>query len=503
MPSAGARPVGLEGEPLYTRFVRLTNDQWEQSVRDILRLDGPTGQSENFLGSVAGTTDFDNNERVVFVNNTSANDFQLAAEAMADRVTATDAALQQVVATTDPAVFIETLGRRAFRRDLTAEELTAYRAIFDEGAVATETQSAFTKGASWVIATMLQSPHFLYRIELGDAGAPLSGYEMAAKLSLWIRDTTPTEAMLDAAGSLTTAEGAVAQAVQLLEDASAVTVMRKFHGALHKFALYDSIVKTGVPEYREAMNAEFKEASYLFFDRIFSQNLGVREMLTTTVGFVGPNMASIYGIAAPGGGLAEVELPGRVGYFSQAPFMTLWARNNDPDSIHRGARLNLDVLCADPGLPVDVPPIPPAGAGETNREVISNLTSTCAPVCHGQLINPVGFAFENFDGLGRFRETDNGQPVDTSGVYPFQEGDQAFPGAPELMELMASGSQAHQCWSKKMASYALARDIVEADRPLVESLSAVSQESGGSLKEVMLALVRSDAFRIRAVGGAQ
>ena len=503
MPSAGARPVALEGKPIYTRFVRLTNDQWEHSVRDILRLDGPTEQSENFLDAVAGTTDFDNNERVVFVDNTSANDFQRAAEAVADRVTATDAALQQVVATTDPMVFIETLGRRAFRRDLTAEELAAYRAIFDEGAVATETQSAFTKGASWVIATMLQSPHFLYRIELGDAGAPLSGYEMAAKLSLWIRDTTPTEAMLDAAGSLTTAEGAVAQAAQMLEDASAVAVMRKFHGALHEFALFDSIAKTGVPEYREAMNAEFKEASYLFFDRIFTQNLGVREILTTTVGFVGPNMASIYGMSVPGGGMMEVDLPGRVGYFSQAPFMTLWARNNDPDSIHRGARLNLDVLCADPGLPVDVPPIPPAGEGQTNRDVITNLTSTCAQVCHGQLINPVGFAFENFDGLGRFRETDNGQPVDTSGVYPFQEGDKAFQGAPELMELMASGSQAHLCWSKKMASYALARDIVEADRALVESLGEVSRSSGGSLKEVMLALVKSDAFRIRAVGGAQ
>src|SRR5690606_694636 len=159
---------------------------------------------------------------------------------------------------------------------------------------------------------------------------------------------------------------------------------------------------------------------------------------------------------------------------------------NDPDSIHRGARLNLDVMCADPGLPVDVPPIPPAMEGETNREVISNLTSGCAPVCHGELINPVGFAFENFDGLGRSRETDNGEPVDTSGVYPFQEGERAFQGAPELMELMASGSQAHQCWAKKMASYALARDIVEADRPLVESLGAVSQQSAGSLKQVML-----------------
>jgi hypothetical protein len=501
-PSSGPRPVSLKGEPLYTRFVRLTNDQWELSVREILRLSTPTGESDLFLDAVAGTTDFDNNERVLAVDNTAANDFQRAAEKMADQVTATDQALQQVVATTDPDTFIRTFGRRAFRRDLTADEVTAYRAIFDDGTTATGSQSTFTKGAGWVIATVLQSPHFLYRIELGDTGMPLSGYEMAAKLSLWLRDTTPSDAMLDAASSFANADGAASQASQMLDDAAATAVMRKFHAALHKFALFDSIAKTGVQGYSEAMNPEFTEASYRFFDRIFEQGLGVRDILTSTVGFAGPNMAPIYGVTVQGNAIVEVDLPGRVGFFSQAPFMTLWARNNVPDSIHRGARLNLDVLCADPGLPEDVPPIPSAGAGETNREVISNLTQTCARVCHGELINPLGFAFENFDGVGRFRDTDNGEAVDTSGTYPFQEGRISFADAPELMELMASGSQAHQCWSKKMASYALSRDIVEADRPLVQSLGGISQGSGGSLKQVMLALIENDAFRVRA-GGAQ
>jgi hypothetical protein len=306
--------------------------------------------------------------------------------------------------------------------------------------------------------------------------------------------------MLDQASSFTTPEGAATQAAQLLDQAAAIEVMRKFHGALHKFALFDSIAKTGVVGYSEDMNPELKEASYQFFDRIFRENLGVREMLTSTVGFAGPAMASIYGITVPGNSVMEVDLPERVGYFSQAPFMTLWARNNVPDSIHRGARLNLDVMCLDPGLPVDVPSIPAAMAGETNREVITGLTEGCAAYCHGDLINPIGFAFESFDGLGRFRDMDNGQPVDTSGVYPFQEGELAFTGAPELMELMASGNQAHRCWSKKMASYALERDIVESDRPLVEALGAVSRETGGSLKDVMVALVRTDAFRLR-VGG--
>lgn len=498
------RPLALEGEPVFTRFVRLTNDQWENSVRDILRLDGPTGVSETFLDAVAGTTDFDNNERVLAVDNSNWSDFQTAAERVADRVTETDAALQRVVATNDANTFIRTLGRRAFRRDLTEAEVTEFRAVFDEGAILQEgNQSELTRGARWVISTMLQSPHFLYRIELGDAGAPLSAHEMAAKVSLWIRDTTPTDSMLDAASAFATAEGAASQAQQMLEDPAALAVMRKFHGELYKFALYDSITKTGVDGYSEAMNPEFKESSYRFFDRVFTENLGVREILTSRVAFVGPNMAPIYGVSVSGNGMTQVELPDRAGYFSQAPFLTLWSRNNTPDSIHRGARLNLDTLCADPGLPdMVLPPVPSALPGETNRMIVTELTGECAGVCHGQLINPIGFAFENFDGVGRFRDTDNGLPVDTTGSYPFVEGYLPFSGATELMEHMASGVQAHQCWAKKMASYALSRDLVETDRPLVESLAEISRDSNGSLKEVMVALVKSDVFRTRA-GGVQ
>lgn len=500
-PSSGPRPVNLQGEPLYTRFVRLTNDQWEHSVRDILRLNAPTGVSEGFQHAVGSTTDFDNNERVVFVDNTSWLDFQAAAEAVAAQVTATDAALQNVVATTDAATFVKTLGRRAFRRDLTDAEVTTYQGLHTQGSTVVEgTMSAFTKGARWVISALLQSPSFLYRSELGDDGAPLSGYEMAAKLSLWIRDTTPTDAMLDGANAFTTAEGAASQAAEMLEDAAATTVMEKLHGELYTFALYDSIAKTGVTGYSEAMNAEFKQAAVRFFERIFTKDLGVRDILTSTVGFAGPALAPIYGVTVTGTQVTEINLPDRVGFFAQAPFLALWARNNDPDSIHRGARINLDTLCADPGLPSIVPSIPAATAGQTNRMVIEELTSGCASVCHGEIINPIGFAFEGFDGLGRARDTDNGQAVNTAGVYPFAEGSKPFAGASELMELMASGTQAHQCWAKKMASYALERDLVETDRPLVESLGAVSQASGASLKQVMVALVKSDSFRTR-VGG--
>jgi hypothetical protein len=502
-PESGPRPVSMVGAPLYTRFVRLTNAQWENAVRDILKLTAATGASDGFLEPVSGTTDFDNNERVVLVDNTIWADFQLAAEKVADKVTATDDALQDVVAGTDPENFIRTFGRRAFRRDLTAAEVTTFKALYDEGSTnELGSQSAYTKGINWVIAGMLQSPHFLYRVEMADNGAPLSGEEMATKLSFWLRDTTPTDAMLDGAASFATADGAASQAETMLGEPATAAVVRKFHDQLYAVPRYDTITKDNVQGYTSALNAELKEAASAFFDRIYTQGLGVRDIVTSTVGFAGPAMARLYGITMQGSGLQQVDLPDRVGYYAQMPFLTLWAINNDPDSIHRGVRINLDTLCADPGLPDEVPPLPPLEEGQTNRERVSGLTGACARVCHGEIINPIGFSFEEFDGLGRFRDMDNGQPVNTAGRYPFAEGTQEFANSGELMGFIANGTQAHQCYAKKMASYATARDLVESERPLVVELGAVSQASGASLKQIMVALVKTDAFRTH-VGGAQ
>jgi hypothetical protein len=491
------------GTPIYSRFLRLTNSQWENSVRDILRLDGPTGQSAQLLHAVAGTTDFDNNERVVTVGSDNWADFQFAAEAVAANVTVTDQTLQAVVATTDPVTFIKTFGRRAFRRQLAPAEVSGYTALFDEGRTLSGAQSEFTKGAALVISTMLQSPHFLYRTELGESGEPLSGYELAAKLSLWIRDTTPSDAMLDAAesGAFDAAEGALSQAQGMLEDPSAIDSIRRMHTQLYKFELLDTITKDGVAGYSDQLRVELRAAASSFFDYIFSQNRGVRDIFTSNVGFAGPLMGALYGMQLDGWKVRQVSLPDRVGWYTQAPFLTQWAINNDPDPIHRGVRINLDSLCFKLGPPAAVlPSVPALEPNQTNRQRFEALTAGCGGTCHNVFINPLGFAFEDYDGLGRHRTTDNGQPVDTSGSYPFRAGTQSFASSAELMQLVAESPEAHQCWAKKLTGYALERDVVDADRPLIEALGAVSQAAGGSLKQVMLALVEQDAFRTRAEG---
>ena len=167
--------LNLEGSPKYYSVVRLTNAQWARSVQDVLRLDAPSGLEQSFQSPVIGTTDFSNNELVLDVNQDSWANFQSAAETLAAQVTATDASLAKVYSGTDPAGFIQTLGRRVYRRPLTTGEQTSYMALFGKGASLLGTRSAFAKGASLVIRAMLQSPFFLNRIEIGAKGTPLSG----------------------------------------------------------------------------------------------------------------------------------------------------------------------------------------------------------------------------------------------------------------------------------------------------------------------------------------
>ncbi len=216
--SGTAHPLDLTGSPQYYRLVRLTNAQWARAVQDVLKLAAPSGLEANFQAAVTGTTDFSNNELVLDVTQRAWSDFQAAAETLAAQVTATDAALRPAYSGTDAAGLISTLGRRAYRRPLTAAETSTYMTLYNTGASLMGTRSAFLKGASLVIRALLQSPHFLFRTEMGANGAALSGYEVAAKLSLWLRGTTPSDALLDSAAGLTTADAAATLATTMLGE---------------------------------------------------------------------------------------------------------------------------------------------------------------------------------------------------------------------------------------------------------------------------------------------
>ncbi|HET9959045.1 MAG TPA: DUF1592 domain-containing protein, partial [Polyangiaceae bacterium] len=505
-PTGSASTVKLESAANYYRVVRLTNDQWTKSVQSVLALASAPTDAENFQSAVAGTTDFTNNEQLLDVDSRAWTDYQAAAEGLAAKVSSDSALLSKLYSGTDGAGFIKAVGRRIYRRPLTSGEQSTYQALFDSAAQFPGTQSAFAKGAGLVLETMLQSPHFLYRTELGPAGSPLTPYEMAAKISLWLRDKTPDDALLDAAGGsgkYDTVDGAAALAQKLLDDGASKAVMRKFHGEFLRFGKFSQLSKVGVANYDPSLNAELAESAYLFFDRIFSSGQGVKDIFLSTKGFVSSRMATLYGgSSGPASGFEERELgANRVGYFTQLPFLILYGRNSSPDSIHRGVNIALDVLCAPLGTFAGViPPLPEVMPGQTNRMRVDEHTKGCGSGCHNAMINPLGFAFENFDGMGAYRTTEkNGNEslaIDASGSFNFMDGPKSYKDSTELMQVLASSQQTHMCYSKRLASFGLQRNIVESDMPMLTRLATAS--ANGSVKQVIVELVKQDAFRVRA-----
>ena len=500
-----APAFNLQGEPLFSRAVQLTNEQWARSVRDILRLPDLPSQANSFLRPVSGFTTFVNNERVLEVSNDLRESYQLAAAEVADSI-GTDAFIARIDAGTDAATFIQKLGLRAYRRPLTAEETTRYQTLFDAGAQLTGDGTEFTRGAKLVVEAMIQSPFFLYRTELSAAGQQLSGYEVAAKLSLWLRGTTPDDATLTKAanGELDTPEGVAALTETMLREDAATETLTNMHAELFKLGRFQELVKF-TEDYDPDTNAELEEASRKYFDRIFDEDLGLREILTGTTGYMGPKMAVLYGLPAPTGNQVVLQDFGaeRPGFFSQVPFLTLLGDDSHSDAIHRGLALNMQVMCADlpkPDFAVSLPPA--AEPGQTDRQRMEAFTGdgTCGATCHGYYINPLGYAFENFDGLGRLRTMDANQPVDTKASYPFATGMKEFDGATELMDIIVNSDEAHRCYAKNLMSYALQRDIVVDDQTMLDQLAQVSKAADGSLKAMVLGLVKSDAFRMRAVG---
>jgi hypothetical protein len=506
--TAGGTGLGLtlEGTPIYARYVRLTHEQWENSVRDLLQLPALPGLSGTFEGDPPGAT-FSNNERGLFVTSGLWSDYETAAETLSQQVTRDAAALSRVSGgTTVAATFIRNFGRRAYRRDLTSAEEATYGMLFTSGATIFASGNAFADGAQLVIETMLQSPHFIYRAESGAAGQPLSGYEVASKLSFLLRNTMPDNALLDAAkaGSLNTPEGIAAQAQTMLDAMPARAAFQRFHTELFAIDRYANIEKdtTLFPRFNAALAADLRTADSQFFDHVFGQGLSFKDLLLSPVAFVNQSTAPLYGMTATGTTFKQVMLGAdRPGFFTRAGFLAYNGTLRDPDPIRRGVDIIHRVMGAADFAPPDgavITPVPDPVAGQTNRERVNAHTGpgTCGASCHGQFINPLGFAFEGFDAMGQIRTMDNGKPVDTTGTYLFADGAKSFTGAPSLLALMAEAPQTHQTYAAHLAEFILARDVVEKDRTFVNTLGQTSM-GATSIKQMALAIMKNPAFTTR------
>jgi hypothetical protein len=506
-----------------TRFARLNHAQWENTVRDLLRLPAASGLSSTFIAEPLRSS-FDTNGGLLTVDQDLWSDYQRAAESLAQRVAHDPkllAALVPAGAPTDVAgkgkAFIQAFGARAFRRPLAQADVDHYTALFAKGPMLFGTADPFIDGVELVITAMLQSPGFLYRGELGtnvvNGRIALDGYEIATRLAYGLTNTMPDDALFAAAGAgtLGTRDGVRAQATRLLATPAAQQMVADFHDQLLHMRDFDGVKKDAktAPLFDGAAADLKTEAKTFVNDIIFTQGRGVTELLTAPYTFGNSRIKQLYGLPAttPKAGtpdpFARIDLDPtqRAGLLTQLGFLSTNAEGGTPNIIIRGVRLARDVLCLNlPPPPDNVPPLPALQPNTTNRQRVAELTKD-APcnVCHTNVINPLGYAFENLDGLGKWRTTDNSLPVDATGTYKLDGATVTFDGPVSFIKAIASTRQAHDCYSRHLVEYIYGRDAdlsTDADANLIASAGARSK-AAMSVKDLILELVTTDSFVTR------
>ena len=220
-----------------------------------------------------------------------------------------------------------------------------------------------------------------------------------------------------------------------------------------------------MPSYNDALNAEFAGVSYLFFDKIFTQGLGVKDILTSTTGFVGPGMAPLYGVTRAGQRLRRARpRPAARRLLLAAPVPDPDGFNADPDSIHRGVSMNLDVLCAKLGPPAaNIPPIPPLDARADQPPAHRHADRRLRRSCHNEHDQPARLrlrALRRHGPVPRHRER---RPDDRlQRQLHVRRRHEDVTGRRRADAGPGATPQTHTCYAKKLASFALQRDVVAA-----------------------------------------
>lgn len=407
--------------------------------------------------------------------------------------------------------FIADFGARAFRRPLSADETKTLTTVYQAGKA-----DGFAPGVQLVVETVLQSPSFVYRTEFGDARsasvAKLSGYEVASRLSYLLWGTMPDAALFAAAksGALDQPEGVRAEAQRLMSDARFASMAADFHTQLFgvsKLSQPGLVSKANVPEFDDALRAAMQDETSRLVADVFRNGDGAwQTLLTAGHSFPSGPLLKLYGVAATAvkaDGRVDFTDGSRVGVLANAGVLASHPSVPTPyGAVHRGKMVRVDLLCGTvPPPPASVKFEVPADADRMpQRKLLEQHQSNPSCVgCH-ELMDPIGYAFEGYDGLGRLRtKYPAGDVIDTSGEIVDTDAAGSFSGPKQLVEKLAASRDVRACVAVQWFRYALGRDPVDADVCSLGALGASLAQARGDVRAGLLAFVTSDAFRLRGV----
>ena len=497
---------------------QLTRSEYQRTVADLLSLGNPDVTAIPPDREVRG---FTNNVTAAFVDEQHLDAYASTATALAARAITDAYAALVPCATQDNACaaqFIDVFGQRAFRRPLVDAEKARYLAIFD----AAITGGDFKKGVELTVRSLLISPSFLFRSELGrDDGQghfELTPYETASALSYTFWGSMPDAPLFAAAasGALANKAEIEAQAKRLLADQRGrATVAQFFYEWLEAPRAYvaskdvASFPKLAVQGAVDTIRSAMREEQDSFVTHVvFDSTRRFDELFNATYTFANASLADYYGLSSAGLGATtqKVELgagSARGGLLTLGMFLFGHARTTASSPTQRGHMIRANLLCEDiPPPPPDVDTaVTPSTPGRTTREQILALTSTgSCPACH-TLQDPIGFGLEGFDGAAVYRTADNGVPIDASGDIKGVLGPQGeelkFNGSRELSNIVGQNPKARSCFTTNYYRFARGYDAKGVDTCAVNKLKNDFIGSDLELPELFVRLALQDSFTTR------
>jgi hypothetical protein len=416
--------------------------------------------------------------------------------------------------------FVREFGLKAFRRPLDAGEQQRYETLMAR-------EPEFLKGAQLVLEAMLQSPNFLFRLDV-TSDPKLKAWATASRLSYSLWDTMPDAELFAAAarGDLATRAGVEKVTRRMLADPRARECLNEFVSQWLRFdrLLTASKDRRKFPLYTRETAVAMTEEARIFFSDLVWNNRNFMTLFTADYGYVSPELAGIYGVKAPPKDFDRVSFPAgseRAGVLGQGLFLALTAKPEESSPTARGLFVREQFLCQHvpdppPGVNTNLPPVTEAKP-QTNRDRMSEHTTnpTCA-TCH-KLVDPIGFGLEKFDATGarrdqfslQFRAAKPGGgrgmapktvnlDIDTDGNVagiPYSR----FSSPAQLGAVLAKSAQCQECVVKQYFRYLAGRLETTADRPLILKAAGDFRNSQFRFQELMVSLMLLREFSGQAV----
>lgn len=400
------------------------------------------------------------------------------------------------------------LSRHAYRRPVTDSDIKPLLAFYQKARL----KGGFEYGIQKAVEAILVSPDFLFRAESDAKGAcrPVAGVDLASRLSFFLWSSVPDDELLDlgVAGKLANPTVLKQQVERMLDDPKSDALVTNFAGQwlfIRNLATVrpDPVV---FADFDESLRFSMERETELFFESVVRENRSAMELLTANYTFLNERLAKHYGIPdIYGSQFRRVALhdANRGGLLGQASLLTVTSPPNRTSVVQRGKWVLENLLGAPPPPPpADVPPLDATTKGSHSLSLRAALEQHRAnPSCAGchAAMDPIGFALENYNGIGQWRAQDGGSDIDASGKLP--DGT-AFNGPSGLRKAMTTSKREEfaATVTEKLLTYALGRGLEYYDQPAVRTILRETSPADYRMRDLIQAVVLSTPFQMRRSG---